>query len=63
VKKSGWIIGVIAVVLIIDQALKIHIKMTYPIGGGFKMLGLDWARIHFVENEGMAERNRGSKSL
>ena len=28
--------------------------MTYPIGGGFKILGLDWARIHFVENEGMA---------
>ena len=28
--------------------------MNYPIGGGFKILGLDWARIHFVENEGMA---------
>ncbi len=28
--------------------------MTYPLGGGFKILGMDWARIHFVENEGMA---------
>ncbi len=28
--------------------------MNYPIGGGFKLLGLDWARIHFIENEGMA---------
>ena len=53
-KKSGWLIAVVVLVLIIDQALKIHIKMTYPIGGGFKMFGLDWAQIHFVENEGMA---------
>jgi len=53
-KKTGWIAGVIATVLIIDQALKFYIKMNYPIGGGFKMLGMDWARIHFVENEGMA---------
>lgn len=37
-----------------DQVLKFYIKMNYPIGGGFKILGMDWARIHFVENEGMA---------
>lgn len=53
-KKTGWIAAVIVAVLIIDQALKFHIKMNYPIGGGFRMLGMDWARIHFVENEGMA---------
>ncbi|MDB4162662.1 lipoprotein signal peptidase, partial [Saprospiraceae bacterium] len=28
--------------------------LTYPIGEGFKMFGQDWARIHFVENKGMA---------
>lgn len=28
--------------------------MNYPIGGGFKLFGLEWARIHFVENKGMA---------
>lgn len=53
-KKTGWIIAVITLVLVIDQALKFYIKMNYPIGGGFKILGMDWARIHFVENEGMA---------
>lgn len=53
-KKSGWLVGIIALVLIADQVLKFHIKMNYPIGGGFKMMGQDWARIHFVENEGMA---------
>ncbi len=41
-------------VLVIDQCLKIYIKTSFPIGGGFNILGLDWARIHFVENEGMA---------
>ena len=44
----------IILVLVLDQMLKFHVKMNYPIGGGFKILGLDWARIHFVENEGMA---------
>jgi len=53
-KKTGIIVAVIALVIIIDQWLKIHIKLNYSIGGGFNILGLDWARIHFVENEGMA---------
>jgi signal peptidase II len=54
VKKSWLIVLVIVGVLVIDQVLKIHIKLTYPYGGGFDMLGLSWAKIHFVENEGMA---------
>ena len=44
----------ILLVLVIDQALKFYIKLSFPLGGGFKILGMDWARIHFVENEGMA---------
>jgi signal peptidase II len=40
--------------LIIDQWSKIYIKTSFPIGGGFNIFGLDWARIHFIENEGMA---------
>jgi len=54
VKKTGWIIATILAVVILDQALKVYIKMNYPIGGGFKIFGADWARIHFVENKGMA---------
>jgi len=54
VKKTGWIIATIFIVVILDQVLKFYIKMNYPIGGGFKMFGADWARIHFVENKGMA---------
>lgn len=37
-----------------DQALKIWVKTNLSYGDGFNMLGLDWARIHFVENDGMA---------
>lgn len=53
-KRSLTVIAVIFTVLIIDQWLKVYIKTTFPLGGGFDILGLDWAKIHFVENEGMA---------
>ncbi len=41
-------------VLIIDQAVKIWVKTTMQIGEEFPLLGIRWAIIHFVENEGMA---------
>lgn len=41
-------------VLIIDQALKIWVKTQMSYGDEIKILGLDWALIHFVENNGMA---------
>ena len=43
-----------ALVLIADQVLKIWIKTHLTYGEEFGILGLSWARIHFVENEGMA---------
>lgn len=42
------------IVLILDQWLKLYIKTNFEYGQGFDILGLDWAKIHFVENEGMA---------
>lgn len=53
-KRSYFVIGLILLVLFIDQALKIHVKTTMEIGDEYGILGSDWARIHFVENEGMA---------
>ena len=41
-------------ILIIDQAVKFWVKLNFPYGGGFDILGLPWAKIQFVENEGMA---------
>lgn len=39
--------------LLIDQVSKIWVKLTMQHGDSFNYIG-NWARIHFVENEGMA---------
>ncbi|MFT3902240.1 MAG: lipoprotein signal peptidase [Niabella sp.] len=52
-KLSSSII-LIVLILIIDQAVKFHIKLNYPTGEVTRLLGMDWARIHFIENSGMA---------
>ena len=45
---------VIFIILLIDQLVKIYIKTHFYLGEDIKILGLDWARIYFVENNGMA---------
>lgn len=53
--RASWIaIAVVVGVLLIDQSSKIWIKLNMEYGEEFGILGLSWARIHFVENEGMA---------
>jgi signal peptidase II len=54
VKKSTAVLITILTILIIDQLVKIYVKTHIHYGDGFDMLGLSWAKIHFVENEGMA---------
>lgn len=44
----------IFVVLFLDQFSKIWIKTHFELGDEFKVLGLDWFKIHFIENNGMA---------
>jgi signal peptidase II len=41
-------------VLLIDQVTKIYIKTHFVLSEEIKVLGLDWLRIHFLENNGMA---------
>ena len=53
-KRSTISILVILLVIILDQVLKVYIKTHIHYGEEFGIFGLDWARIHFVENEGMA---------
>ncbi len=43
----------IFIVLIIDQVLKIWIKLNMTIGQEISLIG-SWCKIHFIENEGMA---------
>ena len=44
----------IAVVIIADQALKFWIKTNFSYGPVLELLGQPWARLYFIENEGMA---------
>lgn len=53
-KRSHILVGIVFLVLLLDQALKIWVKTNMSYGEYFTLLGFDWARIHFVENPGMA---------
>ena len=53
-RRSLITIFTVLIVLVLDQWLKIWVKTNMEYGSEFRILGLDWARIHFVENEGMA---------
>lgn len=53
-KRSSVVALIIITVLILDQWLKFYIKTNFSYGQGFDILGLSWAKIHFVENKGMA---------
>lgn len=51
-KNSVKVILIILLVLIIDQASKIYIKTNFAYGETLNLAS--WAKIHFVENPGMA---------
>jgi signal peptidase II len=53
-KKSYLVIGLVLLILILDQALKIWIKTTFCYGEERSIMGLSWAKLNFVENPGMA---------
>ena len=46
-----WVSVLIAIV--IDQVIKIAVKTSMQLGGGFSVFG-DWFQIRFIENNGMA---------
>lgn len=45
---------IIILILLIDQISKIYIKTHFVLSEEIRVLGLDWFRIHFLENNGMA---------
>lgn len=49
--KKLFLLG--AILVLIDQIIKISVKVNMPLGDSFSVLG-DWFKILFVENEGMA---------
>lgn len=52
--KGRQVAALIILILLVDQAIKFYIKTNYYIGEEHKVLGMNWFRLHFVENEGMA---------
>ena len=46
--------SIVALVIIIDQALKIWIKTSFPHGPVMNIAGQNWAQLYFIENPGMA---------
>ena len=51
--KLKYVVLIIAAIIVVDQALKIWVKTSYPIGDT-NVSGLPWFRLHFIENSGMA---------
>jgi signal peptidase II len=45
---------IIALIIILDQALKIWIKTSYPFGHVMDVMGQKWFKLYFIENPGMA---------
>lgn len=52
-KKYLLCFGLIGLLLIIDQWVKIWVKTTFAIGEGVNLIG-EWCQLYFVENEGIA---------
>jgi signal peptidase II len=50
--KKAYILVIL--VLLIDQLSKIYIKTHFVHDESIRVMGLEWFRIHFIENEGMA---------
>ena len=46
--------SIVALVIIVDQALKFWIKTSYPYGKVMELAGQKWAQLYFIENPGMA---------
>lgn len=53
-KPATKVTLLVLLILLADQALKFWIKTHYEYGEESLIFGLNWARIHFVENNGMA---------
>lgn len=52
--KGIKVVILILLLLFIDQAIKVYIKTNFYYGEEHKVFGLNWFRLHFIENPGMA---------
>ena len=52
--KRLMTIGVVCLVLLLDQTLKIAVKTSMMLGERVQIFGQKWANLYFIENDGMA---------
>lgn len=52
--KLRHVFLIILLIILADQGLKFWIKLNHPTGEVERVFGLDWFRLHFIENPGMA---------
>jgi len=52
--KIKHVVLIIAAIIIVDQVLKLWIKTSHPTGEVLRVGGMNWFRLHFIENPGMA---------
>jgi signal peptidase II len=52
--KARNLVFLVLLILFVDQLVKFYIKTHFYIGQEVKVMGANWFRLHFVENEGMA---------
>lgn len=52
--KAKQVVLLIFLLLVIDQAIKIYIKTSFYYGQEIRVIGMNWFRLHFIENPGMA---------
>lgn len=53
-KKGFRVALLVLLVLLIDQFTKFYIKLNFECQEEVNMFGFEWAKLHFIENEGMA---------
>lgn len=51
--KYRYAVLLVLIVIILDQAIKYYIKTNFFYGQEVSLMG-NWAKLHFIENEGMA---------
>ena len=57
-KAAIWLAATIVAIVLIDQALKFWVKLSFPLGSGVDVCG--WFQIYFVENKGKSSLLRSA---
>lgn len=52
--KLKYVVLLILAIILLDQGLKIYIKLNFEANRNTGLTGLKWFKLHFIENPGMA---------